>query len=92
MGGGRGGPGGGLGPRGLGGGGGGAFFGPPTTNARYSLTFSANARNVFNNVNLGTPTGVLTSPIFGRSNSLVGGFFSSPAANRRVDLQVMFNF
>jgi hypothetical protein len=83
----------GLGGRGLGGGGGGGgFFGPPTTNTRYSLTFSVNARNIFNNVNLGTPIGALTSPGFGHSNSLVGGFFSSSSANRRIDLQVMFNF
>jgi hypothetical protein len=94
MGGGRGGPGPGLGGRGLGGGGGmGGFFGPGSaSNARYTLTFSVNARNVFNNVNLGTPIGAVTSPAFGRSNSLVGGFFSSSAANRRIDLQVMFNF
>ena len=83
----------GLGGRGLGGGGiGGGFFGPASTNTRYSLTFSVNARNIFNNVNLGAPIGTLTSPGFGHSNSLVGGFFSSPSANRRVDLQVMFNF
>jgi uncharacterized membrane protein YgcG len=93
MGGGRGGYGGGLGGRGLsGGGGGGGLFGPPSTNTRYSLTFSVNARNVFNNVNLAPPIGVLGSPLFGRSNALVGGFFSSSAANRRIDLQVMFNF
>jgi hypothetical protein len=94
MGGGRGGYGGGLGGRGLsGGGGGGGLFGPPSAvNARYSLTFSVNARNVFNNVNLATPIGVVGSPLFGRSNGLIGGFFSSPAANRRVDLQVTFNF
>jgi hypothetical protein len=83
----------GLGGRGLGGGGGGGgFFGPGSTNTRYSLTFSVNARNIFNNVNLGTPIGAVTSPGFGHSNSLVGGFFSSSAANRRIDLQVMFNF
>ncbi len=93
MGGGRGGYGGGLGGRGLSGGGGvGGLFGPPSTNTRYSLTFSANARNVFNNVNLATPIGVVGSPLFGRSNGLIGGFFSSPAANRRIDFQVMFNF
>jgi hypothetical protein len=97
-GGGRGGYGSGLGGRGLsgGGGGGGGFFGPASaTNTRYSLTFSVNARNVFNNVNLATPSGVIGSPLpplFGRSNALVGGFFSSAAANRRIDLQVMFNF
>jgi uncharacterized membrane protein YgcG len=96
MGGGRGGYGGGLGGRGLGGGGGGGgFFGPASTNTRCSLTFSANARNIFNDVNLATPDGVLGSPLpplFGRSNALIGGFFSSAAANRRIDFQVMFNF
>src|SRR5208337_3792889 len=82
----------GLGGRGLGGGGGGGMFGPGSTNTRYSLTFSANARNIFNNVNLATPYGVLGTNYFGRSNSLVGGFFSSSAANRRIDFQVMFSF
>ncbi len=90
--GGRGGYGGGLGGRGLGGGGGGGMFGPASTNTRYTLTFSANARNIFNNVNLATPYGVLNTNSFGVSNGLVGGFFSSAAANRRVDFQVAFNF
>ncbi len=50
------------------------------------------ARNVFNNVNLSQPVGVLESPLFGKSNALAGGFFSSSAANRSIDLQVSFNF
>jgi hypothetical protein len=93
-GGGRGGPGGGLGPRGLGGGGGmGGFFGGGApSNSRYSLTFSVNARNVFNNVNLSAPYGGLGTTYFGRSNSLMAGFWSSAAANRRIDLQAAFNF
>ncbi len=91
-GGGRGGPGGGF-RGGFGGGGGGGFFGGgAATNTRYSITFSANARNVFNNVNLSAPYGVLGTNYFGRSNALVGGFFSSAAANRRIDLQMAFNF
>jgi hypothetical protein len=91
-GGGRGGPGGGM-RGGFGGGGGGGFFGPGMpSNSKYSLTFSANARNVFNTVNLSAPYGGLGTTYFGRSNSLMGGFFSSAAANRRIDLQVMFNF
>jgi len=49
-------------------------------------------RNVFNNVNLAQPVGVLESPLFGKSNALAGGFFSSQAANRSIDLQVSFNF
>jgi hypothetical protein len=95
MGGGRGGPPPGLGPRGLGGGGGGGggfFGGGAPTNARYNLTFSVNARNVFNTVNYAPPYGGLGTTYFGRSNSLVGGFFSSAAANRRIDLQAAFNF
>jgi hypothetical protein len=86
-----GGPGGGLGPGGLGGNG-----GPPrdsqTVPRRYSLNFTAMARNVFNNVNLAAPISVLNSPKFGQSNALSGGFFSSAASNRSIDLQVSFNF
>jgi hypothetical protein len=86
-----GGPGGGLGPGGLSGSG-----GPPRLDQelprRYSLTFAAMARNVFNNVNLAQPVGVLESPLFGKSNALSGGFFSSPAANRSIDLQMTFSF
>lgn len=88
------GPGGG-GPRGGGGGGGGdrgGMFGGAPSNYRYNLTFSVNARNVFNNVNVSNPVGNLSSPIFGESNGLAGGPFSSSTANRRIDLQVSFNF
>jgi len=88
------GPGGG-GPRGgVGGGGdhGGGIFGGAPSNYRYSLTFSVNARNVFNNVNVSNPVGNLSSPIFGESNGLFGRPFSSPTANRIIDLQVSFNF
>ncbi|HVU44497.1 MAG TPA: carboxypeptidase regulatory-like domain-containing protein [Terracidiphilus sp.] len=84
-------PGGGLGPGGLSGGGGPPRF-DQAVPRRYSLTFAAMARNVFNNVNLAQPVGVLQSPLFGKSNALAGGFFSSPASNRSIDLQVMFNF
>jgi hypothetical protein len=85
-------PGGGLGPGGLSSRNG----GPPRFDAapqrRYSLTFAAMTRNVFNTVNVAQPVGVLESPLFGKSNALAGGFFSSPASNRSVDLQMMFNF
>ena len=95
-----GGMGGGLGPGGLSGGGGGgmrSFFGPgATTNHRFNVTLSANARNLFNNVNLGPRIGVIDSPLFGQSNSL-GGLFGgggglTQAANRRIDFQVLFSF
>ena len=88
------GPGGG-GPRGGGGGGGdhgGGMFGGNPSNNRYNLTFSMNARNLFNNVNVSNPTGNLSSPLFGESNALAGGPFSSSTANRRIDLQLSFNF
>jgi hypothetical protein len=90
--GGGGGPGGGGGGFGRGPGGGGFGGGAPATSRRYNLTFSVNARNVFNKVNAATPIGVLTSPDFGRSVSLAGGPFSSAAANRKIELQASFSF
>ncbi|MGB9206054.1 MAG: carboxypeptidase regulatory-like domain-containing protein, partial [Terriglobales bacterium] len=93
-----GGPPGGGGPHGGGHGGmghgpGGAFGGMgPATTRRYNLTFSVNARNVLNKVNAATPVGVLSSPNFGQSTNLVGGPFSSQAANRKIELQAMFSF
>jgi hypothetical protein len=83
------GPGGGGGQHG---GGGGGMFGGNPSNHHYNLTFSVNARNVFNNVNVATPIGNLSSPLFGESNALAGGPFSSSTANRRIDLQVQFTF
>jgi Carboxypeptidase regulatory-like domain len=86
------GPGGG-GPGGMGGQrGGGGFGGTEKSNQRYSLTFSANARNIFNDVNSAPPIGNLSSGLFGKSTALAGGVFNTQSANRRVDLQVMFSF
>jgi hypothetical protein len=87
------GPGGG-GPRGGGGGdrGMGGMFGGGPSNQRYNLTFSVNARNIFNNVNVSTPIGNLSSPLFGLANGLAGQPYSSSTANRRIDLQVQFTF
>lgn len=82
----RGGPGGG-GPGGPFGGG-----GAERSNQRYTLTFSANARNIFNNVNPATPVGNLSSSLFGQSTALAGGVFNTQSANRRIDLQVGFAF
>jgi hypothetical protein len=84
-------PGGGLGPGGLSGSGGPPHFDQAAAR-RYSLNFAAMTRNVFNNVNLAPPVSVLDSPLFGKSNALAGGFFSSPASNRSIDLQMSFNF
>jgi hypothetical protein len=62
-------------------------------------------RNIFNNVNLAQPVGVVgcsagspscsssqVNPLFGKSTALAGGFFSSAAANRSIDLQMSFSF
>jgi hypothetical protein len=79
-----------------GGRGGGVFVGRGmdggANNSRYNLTFSVSARNVFNNVNLATPIGNLSSPLFGLANGLAGGPYSSSSANRRIDLQVSLSF
>jgi uncharacterized membrane protein YgcG len=98
-GGGAGGPGGGHGPgggRGPGGGGFGGMGGPiglgSATNRRYSLTFSVNARNVFNNINYAPLVGNLSSPLFGQPNAIAGGPYGSSSAPRKIELQAMFNF
>jgi len=97
---------GGPGGRGGGGGGGGGFGGrggggpdAGATNHRYNVTFSVAARNIFNNVNLTTPIGNLGSPLFGESNGISTGFGpgggggpGGATANRKIDLQVSFNF
>jgi hypothetical protein len=61
------------------------------SNHRYGLTFSVAVRNIFNNVNPDTPIGSLGSS-FGHSNGLAGRPFSQSTSNRRIDLQVSFNF
>ena len=68
------------------------MFGSNPSNNRYNLTFTVSARNIFNDVNVATPIGNLSSPLFGQSNGLAPGPFSSSTANRRIDLQVSFNF
>jgi hypothetical protein len=93
-GGGRGGGGGGIGPGGLSGSRGGPGRLDQTTPRRYNLTLTAYATNVLNHENLGSPNGTLSSPFFGKSQSLAsGGFFGgSTAGNRSVFLQAVFNF
>lgn len=68
-------------------------------NQRYRVTFSVNARNAFNHVNLATPSAVLSPPtptspasfssFFGVSNALAGG---SPSSNRQIYFQASFSF
>jgi hypothetical protein len=94
--GGRGGPGGGGGGRGGGGGGFGGGFGggDSLTEHRYNLTLSVSARNLFNHVNYDTPVGVLTSPSRFEPLGITGGFGAeqTPTNNRRLDLQLRFQF
>jgi hypothetical protein len=54
------------------------------------IVFSVNARNILNHPNFGAPDGNLSSPLFGQSTALVSGGNSS--GNRRLDLQLRFNF
>jgi hypothetical protein len=81
-----GGPGGG--PRGGGGGGfgggGGGFFGGGDARNRYNLTLGVDINNLINHTNFGGFNGILTSPLFGRSNSAQPG--------RRISLSLRFNF
>jgi hypothetical protein len=90
------GPGGGsLGPGGFtnsGGGAPGGSAGSGGTERRYSLRFSIQALNVFNNINYGTPVGTLDSPYFNRAASLAGGAFSAGSAARRIFAQCSFSF
>jgi hypothetical protein len=96
IGGGPGGPGGGRGGGGGFGGGGGMRGGMGNTGRKYSLTFSAQALNLFNDINYGTPHGSLaptavptsgglfiTGPgsRFGQSTSLAGQMFASPTGS-----------
>lgn len=63
-----------------------------SSDKRYTLTFSVAARNLFNRVNLDTPVGNLSSPVFGRSTSIHGFGHGSASANRTIDFQVRFSF
>jgi uncharacterized membrane protein YgcG len=95
------------GPFGSGGGSSGMHGGMSNTGRKYSLTFSAQALNLFNDIDYGTPSGVVTptacsattglcSPgnSFGRSTSLAGGIYASPtgSAARRIYFQASFSF
>jgi hypothetical protein len=68
--------------------------GTRSTNRRYNLTLSVQARNILNHVNPGPINGALTSPLFGQSTTLAGGFgpFAENGNNRRLELQARFAF
>ena len=102
-------PGGGLGPGGLGGGPGGGrggpggMFGSTGTGHKYSLNFSVQALNLFNDIDYGQPNGTViptpdkTTGLYGpgsqfdHSTTLAGGIFSTGSAARRVFIQAIFS-
>jgi uncharacterized membrane protein YgcG len=93
----RGGGGGGGGRRGgggFGGGGGPRGFGSESSEHRYNLTVSVNARNILNHENVSSPIGSMTSPYFGESTGIQGGYGaeSTSSNQRRIDLQLRFAF
>lgn len=90
----RGGPrGGGLGPGGFSGSRGGPGPLDQGVARRYSLTLSAYGANILNHENLAPENGTLTSPLFGQSQALAGGFFGPPTAgNRSIFFQTVFSF
>lgn len=60
---------------------------------RFNLTFVIGASNVLNVVNLGTPNGVLLSPLYGKTQSLATGPFANPTpGNRAINFQTTFSF
>ena len=64
----------------------------PKPDPPYTLSFSAEADNIFNHVNPAPPIGVLSSPDFGKSVTVNGIFGDNTAANRIVSLRASFNF
>jgi hypothetical protein len=78
--------------------------GGASTGHKYSLTFSAQALNLFNNINRSTPNGTIIPTLntttglygpgsqFGQSTSLAGGIFSQGSAARRVFVQAVLSF
>ena len=64
---------------------------------RFNLNVSIYFQNILNHVNLSTPVGNLSSPSFGESLGLSGGFGgggggSAGAGNRRIYAQLRLNF
>jgi hypothetical protein len=59
---------------------------------KYSLSLGVLANNVFNDVDRGTPIGVVSSSQFYQSTQLAGGIFSTNSAVRRITLLATFSF
>lgn len=85
--------GGGLGGRGLSGNQGGPGQLDVAVPRKYSLTLGAFGANVLNHENLAAPNGTLSSPFFGKSQELAGGFFGPrTSGNRSIFLTAVLNF
>jgi len=73
-----------------------SIIGAPTTEHRYNLVVGMVARNVLNHTNPGPIIGDITSPFFGRANQMAGSLngegLSENADNRRLELQIRFQF
>jgi hypothetical protein len=61
-----------------------------SSSGKYRLELSASAKNVLNHSNWAAPSGDLSSPFFDQYRSLA--LSGTSAYNRRVDLQLSFNF
>lgn len=76
----------------------GGMFSSTPVPRRYNLVVSMQMENLINHNNPGPIIGNITSPLFGQANQpagardLGGGGFSESANNRRLELQVRFNF
>jgi hypothetical protein len=76
------------------GGGRGGPFGGGSSEHRYNLTLSISARNILNHVNYAAPVGSMGSSNFLQSTGIAGGFMAeqNPTDNRRIDVQLRFQF
>lgn len=66
-----------------------------TSDSPYKITISFQVMNLLNRVNLASPVGNLTSPLFGTSTWNAGDYGfggGSPSGNRRIEFQIRFNF
>jgi hypothetical protein len=59
---------------------------------KHSITLNAYGQNLLNHVNAGEPVGSLDSPLFGQATTVKGAPFSVPAANRRINLELIYSF
>jgi len=69
-------------------------FGGGTTEHRYNLTLSLSARNLLNHVNYTSPGSIYGTPFFLQYTAIAGGYGAeaTPTDNRRLDLQLRFQF